>query len=176
MQRLTVLASLILLSTRSRATHAQAQAGAGDVVRLEASPPSVVVMMGEEVPFEVRALDAGGRVVADAQVRTAAPRAAATVRGGTVRGRAAGEYEIVVTLLTPPGFEGTPPSLRVPLTVLAPEVATVEVVAEPGRLYQGTPSATPPPPGTPTDRCGRARSCHGRVPIRPSPPSTASAT
>ena len=139
MQRLTVLASLTLLSISVVAPgRAHAQAAAGSVVRLEAVPPSVVVMTGEEVPFEVRALDARGRVVADAQVRTAAPRAAATLRGGTVRGRTAGEYEIVVTLLTPPGYEGTPPGLRVPLTVLAPEVATVEVTAETGRLYQGT--------------------------------------
>ena len=66
------------------------------------------------------------------------PAGAAVGRGGTVRGLTAGEYEIVVTLLTPPGFEGTPPSLRVPLTVLSPAVASVEVTAEPGRLYQGT--------------------------------------
>ena len=138
MQRLTLF-SLTLLSVLLVApTRTHAQAGATSVVRLEATPPSVVVMTGEEVPFEVRALDAQGRVVADAQVRTVAPRAAATVRGGTVRGRTMGEYEIVATLLTPPGYEGTPLSLRVPLTVLAPEVATVEVTPEPGRLYQGT--------------------------------------
>ncbi len=139
MQRLTVLAALTFLLTSAFAPErARAQVDAVSVVRLEASPPSVVVMTGEEVPFEVRALDARGRVVADAQVRTVAPRAAAVVRGGTVRGRTMGEYEIVATLLTPPGYEGTPPSLRVPLTVLAPEVATVEVTAERGRLYQGT--------------------------------------
>ena len=139
MQRLTVLAFLtVLLLSVATPARAHAQAGAESVVRLEASPPSVVVMTGEEVPFEVRALDAQGQVVADAQVRTVAPRTAATVRGGTVRGRTAGEYEIVVTLLTPPGFQGAPLSLRVPLTVLAPEVASVEVAAEPGRLYQGT--------------------------------------
>ena len=139
MQRPTVLAFLTVLSVSfAMPARASAQAGAESVVRLEAIPASVVVMTGEEVPFEVRALDAQGRVVADAEVRTVAPRAAGRVRGGTVRGRTAGEYEIVVTLLTPPGFEGTAPSLRVPLTVLAPEVATVEVAAEPGRLYQGT--------------------------------------
>ncbi len=139
MQRLTALASPILLFASLIASgRAHAQAGAGSVVRLAASPPSVVVVAGEEVPFEVRALDARGRVVADAGVRTVAPRAAATVRGGTVRGRSAGEYEIVATLLAPPGFQGTPPSLRVPLTVLEPEVASVTVAAEPGRLYQGT--------------------------------------
>ena len=138
MQRLTVLALVTVLTISvTMPARASGQTGAESVVRLEASPPSVVVSTGETIPFEVRALDAQGRAV-DAEVRTVAPRGAAVVRGGTVRGLTAGEYEIVVTLLTPPGFEGTPPSLRVPLTVLSPAVASVEVTAEPGRLYQGT--------------------------------------
>ncbi len=140
MRRLTVLAAFAttLVVSLLVSVPARAQAGAERVVRLEATPASVVVVTGEEVPFEVRALDAQGRVVADAQVRTVAPRAGATVRAGTVRGRAAGEYEIVATLSTPPDHEGAPPTLRVPLTVLSPEVASVEVTAAPGRLYQGT--------------------------------------
>ena len=86
MQRLTVLALVTVLTISvTMPARASGQTGAESVVRLEASPPSVVVSTGETIPFEVRALDAQGRAV-DAEVRTvASPRG-----GGRAGGHGAG--------------------------------------------------------------------------------------
>ena len=135
MNRLIALLAVLLSVTIPPV--AKAQSAPQTVVRLQASPPRVVVMAGETVPIEIRALDARGRVV-DVPVRSIAPRAGAVVRDGTVRGVAAGEYEIISTVVLPPGSAGAPLSLRVPLTVTWPTIASVEISVDAGRLYEGT--------------------------------------
>ena len=135
MNRPIVLLAVLLCLTI--AASAEAQSAQQAVALLEATPPRVVVMAGETVPLEIRALDGAGRVV-DVPMRSIAPRAGAVVRNGTVLGVAAGEYEIIATVVLPPGSQGAPASLRVPLTVTWPNVDRLDIRAQDGRLYQGT--------------------------------------
>jgi hypothetical protein len=106
-------------------------------VRLEAEPAGLRLEAGASAPLTVRALDGSGAVL-DVAIRFAAPRGALQVRAGTVSALAAGEYEIVATLVVPASSDATPPSLRIPVTVDWPALERIEVEASAGRLRVGT--------------------------------------
>jgi hypothetical protein len=120
-------------------------AGAGErVVGLRAEPSEIVVESGQAVSLTVTPLDAAGNPVT-APLRIAGPRSGVRItrRGSSalerdVTGRAAGRYEIVVSVVLRPDAEGEPATLRIPVTVTWPAVTRIEISAEPGRLYAGT--------------------------------------
>ena len=105
------------------------------VARLVAEPASLTLRAGSAAPVSVTAYDAEGRVIPDPAIRVTTPRGAIAVRDGTVRAMRAGRHEIVVTA---PGVDPTKPAtVRIPVTVTWPEIATIEITPEPGRLYAG---------------------------------------
>ena len=106
-------------------------------LRLQAQPPVVELQVGASAPLVVRVLDAEGQPV-DMAVRLAAPRSALRVGDGRVRALEAGSFEIVASAATPPDFQGTPPTLRIPVRVAWPPVERVEVTASSARLFVGT--------------------------------------
>jgi hypothetical protein len=105
------------------------------VARLVAEPARVNLRAGEEIPFEVRALDAQGNVIPDAQIRIGGPRMAVRFNEGSVRAIEAGTYTAVATWSGPPGTE--PVTLEIPVTITWPTLARLEIVPEAGQLYTG---------------------------------------
>ena len=127
---------------------------AADLIRLTATPATVVVAVGETVPFEVLAFDMDGNPV-EPQLRFSAPRTGLHVRDGEVLGRQVGEYRIHVSVVTPDGARSVPasiyvenpppgmprgpaPVLEIPVRVVWPPVTRVEVGAAHPSLVQGT--------------------------------------
>jgi hypothetical protein len=127
---------------------------AGNLIRLTATPATVVVAVGETVPLEVLAFDMDGNPV-EPQLRFSAPRTGLHVRDGEVLGRQVGEYRIHVSVVTPDGARSVPasiyvenpppgmprgpaPVLEIPVRVVWPPVSRVEVEAEHPSLLQGT--------------------------------------
>ena len=103
--------------------------------RIEADPPSLVIERGQSATLSVRVLDSQGRAV-DEAVRMVAPRRSLSLDGGTVTALEVGEWEIVVTTVSP-GPGGQPVQLAVPVVVAWPPVVRVEVESA-GALYQGS--------------------------------------
>ena len=114
-----------------------AQEATAAVARLVPSAERLSLAVGERVPFSVRALDARGAEV-DVPLRIGGPRSAVEVDDGFVTGLAQGEYQIVATVVLPPGTDGRPASVTVPVVVTWPRAASVEIQAEAGTLYVGT--------------------------------------
>ncbi len=107
------------------------------VARLEANPATITLAVGDSVPLVVTAYDPTGRVM-DTPIRFAAPRRNLRVRDGHVHGIVVGAYQIVATVMLPPGGSDTIAPLEIPVTVRWPAVTQVTIDAEPGRLYRGT--------------------------------------
>ena len=127
--------------------------------RIEAEPASLVLERGRSATLVVRVLDAGGRLV-DEAVRVVGARRALSLageaagggapggaesRGGaetpgrtetTVTALEVGEWEIVVTTVTP-GPGGQPLQLTVPVVVEWPPVVRIDVEA-PGVVFEGS--------------------------------------
>lgn len=120
------------------ALSAQVRAVEGPPVRLVAEPERITVRVGESVPFSVRALDAQGREVsADLVVRGS--RAGVAVDNGLIFGLDVGQHAVVAAVLPPAGGEmRDPPTVTIPVEVLWPAIARVEVQPESGRPYAGT--------------------------------------
>ena len=85
-------------------------------VRLEASPASLTMTVGDTRPLTITAFDAAGNVV-EGPVRIAAPRNALRVRGGQITALAAGSYEVVATTVSGTG------RVTIEVTVRWPRVA-----------------------------------------------------
>ncbi len=134
--RKSVLSSAMMLFTASHVI-GQVRDTADQVVRLEASPPAIVVAAGDSASLAVVAYDAAGQIV-DVPIRMTAPRRALRVRGGNVVGIEAGSYEIVAMAVPGPAAGVASTVLRIPVTVRWPPVARVEIQAESGQLYEGT--------------------------------------
>ncbi len=105
------------------------------VARLVAEPASIVMRVGQELPFKLTAYDAQGNVIENAPIRLGGPRMALAFDDGVVRAFRAGTYTAVATAVNfvAPG----PVTLEIMVTVTWPELAKLEIVAEPGRLYTG---------------------------------------
>ncbi len=107
------------------------------VTRLVPSAPALELTVGERVAFTVRALDATGAEV-QAPIRIGGDRRALRISADGVMGLAAGEFEIVATSVTAPEDETPPITVRVPVVVRWPAIASVRVTSAPGALYEGT--------------------------------------
>lgn len=108
-----------------------------EVVRIEAQPSTVEVTAGESAPLTFTAYDREGTPL-DVPMRLAFPRAQIWVDDDEVHGLVAGEYQVTANLVLPPDAEGEPLSAQVPVRVLWPEIAEVEIQSDAGRLYEGT--------------------------------------
>ncbi len=142
--KLVLRAALVTAALGAPGTFVTAQerpdAGAGArVQRITVDPAELVLEVGRAAPFTVKALDAEGNEV-NAMLRFAAPFRALRVdqEARTITAAQPGDYELVVSVVLPPGTQGNPAEARVPVRVSWPAVARVDVSAEPGRLYVGT--------------------------------------
>jgi hypothetical protein len=97
----------------------------------------VDVTLGETTGLSVRVVDAQGRVV-DAPVRISAPRRAVRVEDGQVHGLSVGAHEIMVSVVVADPAPGDVPTLRIPVHVHWPEIATLELRGSAPTLYVGT--------------------------------------
>jgi hypothetical protein len=104
------------------------------VARLTAQPAALQLTVGDSAALRITALDASGSAL-NVEFRFAAPRGALRVADGHVAALEVGTHEIVVTLVT---TAEDPPSIRVPVTVAPPPLASVSLTADEGRLYAGT--------------------------------------
>ena len=111
---------------------------AAQAVRLEARPANLDVVIGTQAQLAVVAVDANGNVVPDAQVRVVGPRGSVSWSDGMVDGLAAGEHEIIATLVQ--GAGAAPITLRIPVQVRWPAIARVTIEPRENGLgfYEGT--------------------------------------
>jgi hypothetical protein len=110
---------------------------AARVVGLRASPASLALTVGQSAPLQVVAVDAAGAVV-EVPIRVSGRRNALEVDDGRVTALAAGEHEVIATLVVPPGSAAEARTLRIPVVVTYPRVTAVEIAPADGRLYVGT--------------------------------------
>lgn len=124
MRRITVLAALAsFASTPLTAQDASTEAGLS-VTRLIAEPATVSFEAGSSAALAIRALDASGNVV-NAELRIVG-------RGvewadGQVTASRGGEGLVFASVVLPADADREPPTLRVPVTVTWPRVATIEL-------------------------------------------------
>lgn len=110
---------------------------AARVVRLQAEPQQVELVVGESRSLRVTALDAAGAVV-DVPVRIVGPRGDVEVEDGLVKALSAGNFEVFATLVVPPGGGVEPLRLTIPVRVGWPSVSRVSVEGAGDRLFVGT--------------------------------------
>jgi len=104
------------------------------VTKIVAEPATLTMKAGESVDVKLTAFDAQGKPVPGARVRLSGPRSALATTRGTVKALRAGKYELVASAV---GAGTTPVMLTIPVTVAWPDIARIELTAEPGRLYSG---------------------------------------
>jgi len=110
-----------------------AQATPG-VARLTAEPAALQLRVGDSVRITVRAYDAQGREIADPTIRVFGARRSVGYQDGMVRAFQAGEFTLTAAAA---GAAGAPVTLEIPVTVVWPPVARLEILADPGPLYVG---------------------------------------
>lgn len=135
------VAALIAIGARTSAS-ALIQAGQPavapaqvPVARLVAEPATVTMRTGESVAVKITAYDAAGKVIPDATVRVNLPRTSGTYTDGKITAFAAGS--VVATVVAAGALGAAPVTLEIPVTILWPALAKLEIAAEPGRLYSG---------------------------------------
>ncbi|HUF47457.1 MAG TPA: hypothetical protein VMM93_06530, partial [Vicinamibacterales bacterium] len=118
------------------------------VLRVEVTPATLTLALGESATLSAVVRDAAGAVVADARVVFAGNRRQITVSAdGVVQAIQPGTHVVTVTAL-PPGVEATgrggrggaaPPNrVTVIVTVPEPAIRAVTFVDPPARFYAGT--------------------------------------
>jgi hypothetical protein len=128
--------SIGLVSLQAQAGQAtQATQATVPVAKIVAEPAKVSLRAGESVALKVTAFDASGKVVPDAQIRVNLPRATGTWADGRITAFAAGDF--VATAVVAGATGATPVTLEIPVAVSWPALATLDITAEPGRLYTG---------------------------------------
>ncbi len=110
------------------------------IVRLWAYPDELTMRVGDEVRVTIAGYTRSGARVEDPVVRLVGPRAAMRVRQGVVTALAAGDYELIATLVREGGAPaGEPVTLRVPVSIDWPAVDRVVVTpTTDDRLFVGT--------------------------------------
>ncbi|MCC6318069.1 MAG: Ig-like domain-containing protein [Gemmatimonadaceae bacterium] len=124
--------------TRAVAVATVALAGrisAQDVARIVVEPTRVTMQAGQTVALKITALDATGREIVNPQLRASGPRGAIRIADGKITALRAGSFTAVVTS----GGRGvTPITVEIPVLVTNPNLAKLEILAEPGAPYVGT--------------------------------------
>lgn len=139
LRRSIFLAALTALAATPLAAQEPNEEAGLKVARIVVEPEAIVLEVGQTAPFKVTLLDAQGNEVENVGVRIAGARRALRFGDGTVRGMEPGGYEMIVSVVVPADAGKAPATVKVPVSVTWPAVATVDVeAAEPGRLYAGT--------------------------------------
>ena len=129
------LALLLVTTGPALAQDASLEAGLR-VARLVAEPAEVTFEAGSSAPLVIRALDAAGNTV-DAELRVRGR--GVTWADGRVSAEEGGEATLIASVVLPANSDMQPATLRVPITVSWPAVATIDL--EPlsnETLYAGT--------------------------------------
>jgi len=146
-----VLGTLFIMTMAALPIAAQ---DAGALYRLVPEPAEIRVEVGQSVPLQVQAYDMDGNRV-ELDLTFSAPRTGLHVGSGLVTGREVGEYRIHVAIVTPDGPRWVPasiyvddpppgmprgplPVLEIPVRVVWPAVARVEIQQEHPALFAGT--------------------------------------
>jgi len=111
------------------------------VASLRAEPAEFRMVAGQTLPMRIVALDANGRVVADAQLRVAARRTgdgALRVTPDSVTALSAGRNTITASVVLPPDAGREPAHIDVPVIVAWPAISRITVTSPPAKLYTGT--------------------------------------
>ncbi|MGH7502225.1 MAG: Ig-like domain-containing protein [Longimicrobiales bacterium] len=131
------LSAFLMLAALASGVIAQDVTNAERVSRLEARPATLSLRVGESASLTVVALDAAGQPV-DAPVRVVAPRRTMRYEDGQLTAVAAGEHEVIATLVLPAGSTARPIELRIPVRVDWPAASRIEIDRDAGRPYTGT--------------------------------------
>ena len=131
-----MIAGVVAVSAQGAGGQSAAQtAPVVAVAKLVAEPATLSLRTGESVALKLTAFDASGREIPNAIVRVNLPRGAASFTDGRVNGFRAGNFTATAVAT---GAPGTPPvTIEIPVTISWPALATLDVTAEPGRLYTG---------------------------------------
>jgi len=128
-------AALSLGGFLSAQGQAQGQTPATPVAKLVAEPGTLTVKTGEAMDLKVTAFDAAGKPIPDAVVRVNVPRGAGAYSDGRFTAFRAGKF--TVTAVAAGAMGAAPVTIEIPVTVAWPTLTSIEVSAEPGRLYTG---------------------------------------
>ena len=107
----------------------------GPVTKITAEPSNLRLKVGDSTRITVKAFDASGREVPDAQIRVFGARRSVGYEDGVVRAFQAGNFNLTAAVM---GTDGRPVMLEIPVTVTWPPLAKLEVVAAAGPLYTGS--------------------------------------
>ncbi len=137
---LVLAGGLVAGSWSAGAVPLAAQTEDDPIVRLWAYPDELEMRVGDEVRVTIAGYTESGARVEDPVVRLVGPRAAMRVRQGVVTALAAGDYELIATLVQEGGAPaGEPVTLRVPVSIDWPAVDRVVVSSTTeDRLLVGT--------------------------------------
>ncbi len=125
---LVLAVGLVAGSWSAGAVPLAAQTEDDPIVRLWAYPDELEMRVGDEVRVTIAGYTQSGARVEDPVVRLVGPRAAMRVRQGVVTALAAGDYELIATLVQEGGAPaGEPVTLRVPVSIDWPAVDRVVV-------------------------------------------------
>jgi len=115
-----------------------AQDAVSRVATIVVDPAQPSVAVGQSQPITITALDADGDVVEDVDFRVIT-QGGLEYDDGLLTGTTGGNANLIVTLVTPPDFEGPPVLMRTSVPVAWPQVtrAVIEAVST-ARLYAGT--------------------------------------
>lgn len=137
---LVLAGGLVAGSWSAGAVPLAAQTEDDPIVRLWAYPDELEMRVGDEVRVAIAGYTQSGARVEDPVVRLVGPRAAMRVRQGVVTALAAGDFELIATLVQEGGAPaGEPVTLRVPVSIDWPAVDRVVVSSTTeDRLLVGT--------------------------------------
>ena len=102
--------------------------------KLVAEPATVTIRVGDSTQIKVRAFDASGKEIPDAQVRVFGSRRNVGYDDGWVKAYAAGSFKLTAAAS---GANGMPVILEIPVTSTWPALARLEIVPSSGPLYVG---------------------------------------
>jgi uncharacterized protein YjdB len=113
----------------------QAQVNDGPpAAKLVSEPATLTLRVGDSVRVKVRAYDAQGKEITDAQVRVFGSRRNVGYEDGWVKAFQAGSFKLTAAAQ---GANGMPVMLEIPVTSTWPALARLEIVPSPGPLYVG---------------------------------------
>jgi hypothetical protein len=131
-----IAASLSVALVASNAPQTQTAATpATPVATLVAEPAKVTGRSGESIALKITALDAAGKPIPDAVVRVNVPRRSGSWANGTLQAFRAGDFTITAVAAGPMG--AAPVTIEIPVSISWPALSSLDILAEPGRLYTG---------------------------------------
>jgi hypothetical protein len=105
------------------------------VAKITAQPATLSLKTGDTVDLAIKAFDAAGKEIPGPVVRVNVPRGAGAYADGQFTAFRAGKFNVTAVAA---GAAGTPPvTLEIPVNVAWPTLSSIEITAQPGRLYTG---------------------------------------